>query len=458
MTNAGTSGEGPSAALELARRIAGRAESAAGEEIEAFVSSGSVTRVRVHGGEVESLTQASSAGIGVRVVRDKRQGFAWAASHDLDVAAEALAEARDNATFAEPDEWLGLATPDGVTPPDVELWREGLASLSTDRKIELALELERAVLAGDARIVGVRTAMWGDGVGEGAVVTSTGIEAWGRATSCYLSVSALAEADGETKTGHGVSVGRSPDEIDLAEAAGDAVDRSTRLLGAVQPASGLVTLVLEPQMAAIVFSVVGGMLGGESVLKGRSPFADRVGETIASPLVLLLDDPTDPQSLGADRHDGEGLATRRVPLIDAGVLQGFLHNTYTGRRAGVPSTASAVRGYRSTPGAGAQALALAPGSGTMDELIAGVDHGVLVQSMSGLHSGVNPTSGDFSVGVEGLMIRGGARAEPIREATMASTVQRLLLDVRAVGGEREWTPGGTAAAPVVIDGVTLSGL
>jgi PmbA protein len=107
---------------------------------------------------------------------------------------------------------------------------------------------------------------------------------------------------------------------------------------------------------------------------------------------------------------------------------------------------------------GAQALAIAPGSGTLDELIAAVDHGVLVQSMTGLHSGVNPVSGDFSVGVEGLLVRHGARAEPIREATVASTLQRLLLDVSAVGGEREWTPGGTGAAALVIPGVTLSGV
>jgi PmbA protein len=441
--------------LALARRVAGAAEP--GEEIEAFVGRGTVTSVKVHGGAVESLTQASSAGLGVRVVRDKRQGFAWAASHDEAISAEVLAEARDNATFSEPDEWVGLASPDGVAPPDVELWRDGLAELSTDRKIELALELEAAVLRGDPRIVGVRTASWGDGVGEAAVVTSTGIESWGRATSCHLSVSALAEADDETKIGYGVSVGRAPDEVDLAEAAADAVDRSTRLLGAVQPASGLVTLVLEPQMTATLLSIVGGMLGGEAVLKGRSPFAERVGEAIASPLVHLLDDPTDPLSLGAEQHDGEGLATRRNVLLDGGVLQGFLHNTYTGRRSGTASTASAVRGYRSTPGAGAQALVLAPGTGTLDELVGQVDHGILVQSMTGVHSGVNPTSGDFSVGVEGLMIRGGHRAEPVREATMASTIQRLLLDVRAVGGEREWTPGGTAASPLVIDAVTLSG-
>jgi PmbA protein len=449
------SSEGKADLLELARKIAGAAT--ADEQIEAYVSRGRSTSVKVHDGEVESLTQAASAGVGVRVVQDGRQGFAWAASLDDDVVAEVLAEARDNAAFAEPDEWVGLAEPDGVAPPEIDLWRDGLDELSTDRKVTLALELEAAVLGGDPRIAGVRTAQWGDGIGEDAVATSTGVEASGRSTGCHMAVSAMAEADGETQTGYGVSVGRAPDDVDLAEAAADAVERATRLLGARQPDSGVVTLVLEPRFAATVVGIVAGMLSGEAVLKGRSPFAERVGEAIASPLLHLVDDPTDPLSLGADTHDGEGLATRRIGLIDAGVLQGFLHNTYTGRRAGIPSTASAVRGYRSTPGVGAQALALAPGQGTLDELIAQVDRGILVQSMTGLHSGVNAVSGDFSVGVQGLLIRHGTLAEPVREATAASTIQRLLLDVRAVGADQEWTPGGTAASPLLIDNVTLSG-
>jgi PmbA protein len=441
--------------LDLARKVAGAA--GAGEQVEAFVGRSTSTSVKVHGGALESLTQATSAGIGVRVIDDGRQGFAWAGSLDDDVIAGVLAEARDNAAYAQPEDWVGLAKPDGVEPPPLDLWRDGLAAQPTERKVDLALELERVVRARDTRISGVRTAQWADGAGEGAVATSTGVAVAGRSTFCHLSVQALATEGDDTKTGYGVSVGREPGDVDLDEAAGDAVDRATRLLGAVQPASGGLTLVLEPRMAATLLGVAAGALNGESVLKGRSPFADRVGEPIASPLVTLVDDPTDPMSLGADSHDGEGLATRRVPLIVDGVLQGFLHNTMTGRRAGVPSTASAVRGYRSTPGVGAQALALATGAGSLDDLVAGIDHGVLVQSMTGLHSGVNPVSGDFSVGVEGLMVRDGQRAEPIREATIASTLQRLLLDVSAVGGEREWTPGGTGAAAIVIPGVTLSG-
>jgi PmbA protein len=441
--------------LELAAKVAGAAGD--GEQVEAFVGRSTSTSVKVHSGAIESLTQATSAGIGVRVIQDGRQGFAWAGSLDDDVVAEVLAEARDNVAYAQAEPWVGLAEPDGMDPPGIDLWREGLAAMPTERKVDLALELERVVRARDPRIDGVRSAQWSDGAGEGAVATSTGIAVAGRSTFCNLSVLALASEGAETKTGYGVSVGREPDDVDLDRAADDAVERATRLLGAVQPASGSVTLVLEPRMAATLIGVLAGTLNGESVLKGRSPFADRVGEPIASPLVTLVDDPTDPLSLGADSHDGEGLATRRVPLIVDGVLQGFLHNTMTGRRAGVPSTASAVRGYRSTPGVGAQALALATDAGGLDDLVAAVDHGVLVQSMTGLHSGVNPVSGDFSVGVEGLMVRGGQRAEPIREATIASTLQRLLLDVSAVGGEREWTPGGTGAAALVVPGVMLSG-
>jgi PmbA protein len=441
--------------LDIAVKVAGAA--VAGEQVEAFVGRSTTTSVKAHGGAVESLTQATSAGIGVRVIEEGRQGFAWAGSLDDDVVAEVLAEARDNVAYAQAEPWVGLADPDGVEAPAIDLWRDGVAEQPIERKVDLVLELERAVRARDWRVSGVRTAQWADGAGEGAVATSTGISVAGRSTFCHLSVLALATDGAETKTGYGVSVGREPDDVDLDEAAEDAVDRAIRLLGAVQPGSGSVTLVLEPRMAATLLGVVAGTLNGESVLKRRSPFADRVGAPIASPLITLVDDPTDPLSLGADSHDGEGLATRRVPLIVDGVLDGFLHNTMTGRRAGVPSTASAVRGYRSTPGVGAQALALATGTGSLDDLVAGVDHGVLVQSMTGLHSGVNPVSGDFSVGVEGLMVRGGQRAEPIREATIASTLQRLLLDVSAVGGEREWTPGGIGAAALVIPGVMLSG-
>lgn len=441
--------------LDLCRRIAAHALD--GEQIEVFAAKGSTTRVQAHGGAVEAFTSADAFGIGVRVVRDQRVGFASAGSLDEAVVAEVLADARDNAIFAEPDQWAGVAELDGVGAVDIDLWRPGLAALGTEAKVALAIELERAVLNGDDRITGVRTATYADSAGETAVATSTGIAQWSRATSCSLSVLALAADGGATQTGSGISVGRDPAELDVAEAAGDAIERATRLLGARKISSRRLPLVLEPRMAATILGIAASTLTGSPVVKGRSPFADREGEAIASPLLSLVDDPTDHRSLGADSHDGEGLATRRNVLIDAGVLKGFLLDSYTGRRLGRASTGSAVRGSRSTPHPGVQALAVAPGHGDLASLAAAYEGALVVRSFTGLHSGVNTVSGDFSVGAEGLLVRGGEGADPVREVTVASTLPRLLLDITAVGADIEWLPSGAGVPTIVIGEVALSG-
>ncbi len=441
--------------LELARGLAARAEP--GEEVEAFVARGTSLSVKAYEGEVEAFTSAETFGVGLRVIREHRQGFASAGTFDEAVLADTLAEARDNARFAEPDEWAGLVEPDGVVPPELDLWRDDLASTPTEAKVDLALELERSVRGGDPRVFGVRTVGYSEGSGEAAVASSRGLAVGSRGTSCSLSATALAREGDDTQIGYGLSVGRGYADLDLAEATDDAVVRATRLLGAAQPETAKVTIVLEPRLAGTLLGILGGTLTGERVLKGRSPFADRVGEAIASPLLDLVDDPTDPRSFGADAHDGEGLATRRNDLVAGGVLQGFLHDGYTGRRSGTASTGSAVRGSRSTPTPGPQALVMVAGDRSPDELLAEVELGLFVQSFTGLHSGVNAVSGDFSVGADGLLIRNGELAEPVREVTLASTLQRLLLGIEAVGNDLEWRPGGTTAATMVIADVAMSG-
>ena len=154
--------------------------------------------------------------------------------------------------------------------------------------------------------------------------------------------------------------------------------------------------------------------------------------------------------------DGEGLASRRVPLIDRGTLNGFVHNSYTARRSGNQSTGSAVRSMKTTPSVGCRALTLEPGTRNQAELMAELGEGVVVQSVSGLHSGVNPVSGDFSTGAEGLMFRDGQLAEPVREFTIASTLQRMLSDVVAVGNDVEQLPSGLSMSVAIAD-ISMSG-
>ena len=429
-----------------------------GEQLEAYVARGGETEIRIYEGEIENFVSAQSEGIGVRIIRDGRTGFAYAGTLERSAVDEVIAEARDNLAFGTVDEWAGLATPDGVDVTAQPLWDDDLARFATDAKIELAKDLERRTLAGDNRIR-VDDSNYADSWTEFAVATTTGISRSGRANGCYVQVSTLADDGDETQTGFGFSVGRNPQELDLVKASADGVERATRLLGATKPPSRRLTVVLDPFVTAQFLGIIGATLNGESVVKGRSLFRDRLGETVAAPAVTLVDDPTNPLAFTATEIDGEGLAARRNVLIDGGNLQRFVHSSYSARRAGTASTGNAVRGgYASGTGVGCLALSLAPGARTQAEILADIDDGLLVQSVSGMHSGVNPISGDFSTGASGMLVTNGTVGAPVRELTIASTLQRMLLDVAEVGGDVDWLPMSASGVTLVIHDVTMSGI
>ena len=346
---------------ELAARVAGWSRD--GESVEVYISRGTDTEVRVYDGEVESLSSATSAGAGIRVVSGGRQGFAYAGTVDEEVLVATLEEARSNAQFSSPEPWVGLPEPDGAEPVPLDLWRDELAGWPTQRKVDAALDLEREVRAGDPRIRLVESARWGDSSSEMAVASSLGVLASDRSTACYLSAIAVAGEGTESKVAHGYTVGRGPSELSPARAANDAVERAVRMLGATKPRSAHVPVVLEPRVSAQILSLLGSVLSGERVLKGISLFSDRLGEPVAAAALTLMDDPTEPAAWGAAVFDDEGLACRRNIMIEAGVLRRFLYDTTSARRAGTGSTASAVRaGYKSAPGVGPGRCTCSPGS------------------------------------------------------------------------------------------------
>jgi len=449
--------------LDVATALVDRA--VPGEQLEVYVARGHDTEIRAYDGAVESLSSATSSGVGIRVVLagegdndGNRAGFAWAGSLEPEVVAATLADARDNAVYATPDPDVVLATPDGVPAVELDLWDPAFAATSTDRKVDLALALERQVRGADPRVRQVDSADYGDGSVEVALASTAGIRATTRRTSAFLSVSAIAGEGADSQTGSGFTVGRSLGDLDPDRAAAQAVERAVRMLGAGKARSGRCAVVFDPRVVSTLLSVISSALSGEAVVKGRSFFAGRVGEPVATAAVTLVDDPTDPRAYGAATYDGEGLACRRNVLVQAGVLQGFLFDTVSARRAGVVSTGSAVRGgFSGTPGAGCRALVLQPGSLDQETILADVGEGLYVQSVTGVHSGVNAVSGDFSVGAEGLMIRNGVLAEPVREVTVASTLQRMLQSILHVGGDLEWLPGIAAGQTLAVDDMQLSG-
>ena len=218
--------------------------------------------------------------------------------------------------------------------------------------------------------------------------------------------------------------------------------------------------MLDPTVAASFAGLIGGALGAGAVQRGRSPFAGRLGEELAGEALALHDDGRDPQGPASAPFDGEGVPRRRTALIEGGRLRSYLFDTYTARREGGDSTGSAARhGYRSQPSVSASNLVVAPGSLTFAELLGEAGEGVFVTDVAGLHSGVNPVTGVFSVGASGRAIRGGELAEPLREFTIAGDLVSMLGAVQAAGAEARWVPfgGSVSTPPLLIGEMAVSG-
>src|SRR3954468_20789249 len=261
-------------------------------------------------------------------------------------------------------------------------------------------------------------------------------------------------------TGLGVGMGRDPGAIDAEAVGAEAADRALSLVGARQPQGKRCAVVLDPFVAASFAGFIGGMLSADAVQRGRSLFADKEGDEIAGPDFVLVDDGVNADGPSTAPFDGEGSARRRTPLIEDGRLLTFLFDARTARKGGRKTTGNAGRGsYRVPPSVSTTNLVLEAGEESIEELVARAGDGLYVASVAGLHSGVNPVSGTFSVGATGRLIENGELGRPVREITIASDLVSMLKSVQAVGGPGRWVPfgGSVRSAPVVIYAMAVSG-
>jgi PmbA protein len=440
-------------------RIAGDAVKAALDagagDAEAYAQDSVGREIRVFDGEVESLTDAGQRGLGVRCWIDHRSGYAYGTDLTEDGLRGIAEGAVEAARIADPDEFAAPPDPTDTRPPEIPgLVDPSLARWSTERKVKLAKAVERAAREEDERVVGVETTVYADEEQRVALSSSAGLSGEWEATTAFAYLQAIAESDGDKQTGLGFGMGRSPEALDPDAIGREGAERAASLLGAAKPASRSCPVVLDPIVAASFAGFIGGTLGADAVQRGRSPFAGRLGEEVGSDALTLTDDAIDPDGLNSSPLDDEGSPRGRTALIEAGTLAAYLHDSYTARRQGdgTRTTANASRsGYRSPPGVSTSNLIVAPGTKSFDELLAEAEGGIYVTDVAGLHSGVNPVSGTFSVGATGRLISGGALADPADEFTIASDLTSMLKAVAAAGSESRWVPfGGSVNAPPLL--------
>ncbi|HKG36668.1 MAG TPA: TldD/PmbA family protein [Solirubrobacterales bacterium] len=447
--------------LEAAARAGVEAAIDAGAgDAEAYAVEEATREVRVHERELESLTAATERGVGVRAWIGGRVGFAYGtdlSAHGLRATATLAAEA---ASIADEDEHAG---PPGAAgpPPTLDGLRDGSVSAwGPDRAADLALAVERAALGGDDRITGVEQAVYADSAERVAIASSTGMDGSYETSSCYAWLQAMAASGDGRETGLGFGMARGPAGLDPEAIGAEAAQRAVSMIGAVKPESRSCPAVLDTTVAASFAGLIGSTLAADSVQRGRSPFAGKLGEEVASDALELHDDALDPDGLASSPFDGEGVPCGRRALIEGRRLRTYLHDSYTARRDGVESTGNAGRaGYRSQPSVSASNLVVGTGGRDLAGLFEQAAEGVYVTDVAGLHSGVNPVTGTFSVGASGTLIRGGEQAEPVREFTIAGDLVSLLGAVVATGSRRRWVPfgGSVSTPPVLVGEITVGG-
>ena len=443
----------------VARRAVEATVAAGASDAEAYVSREGGRTVRVHAGEVESFTAATQTGVGVRAWHGHRVGFAYgtdlsdAGAREIAARASEAAAAADEDEFAVPPQPAEFEALPGLSDPSIAEW-------DSARIADLALTVERTALESDPRLVGVEVAVYADADEQTAIASSTGVAGEYEASSCYAYLSALAEGDGARETGLGFGLARGPRGLDPEAIGGEGAQRALSMIGASKPASRSCPVVLDETVAASFAGLIGGGLSAKAVQRGRSPFAGRLEEEVASAAFALHDDGRDPAGPASAPFDAEGVPRRRTALIEGGRLRSYLFDTYTGNREGASSTGSASRqGYRSLPSVSTSNLVVAPGSLSLEQLLAEAGEGVYVTDVAGLHSGVNPVTGVFSVGASGRIIRDGALAEPVREFTIAGELVAMLGAVSAAGAEPRWVPfgGSVSTPPLLVAALAISG-
>ncbi len=443
---------------EVATEVVDRAMRAGATAAEAVAREGNEFSTVVRLGQVETLKESGAKVLGVRVFHGQRAASTYTSDFSPAGLDQLVSSAVSLARITSEDPVSGLPQPSelGKLDTDLDLYYQDVYSLSTEQRIEYARRAEKAATSADARIQNSEGGSFDAADGRKVLANSLGFV--GEYKRSYCSVSAVPVAKDESgamQRDFWYSVARSIKLLDSPEEVGKvAAQRTLRRLGARKVKTSQVPVIFDPMVSRSLLDSLAEAVNGDSIYRGASFLAGKLGEKIAGENVTVVDDGTMPGGFGTSPFDGEGVKSRRTLVIDKGVLKSYLLNTYTAKKLNMKTTGNASRGLAGTPGIGVGNFYLEAGARKPEQIIGDVKEGLYVTEFLGF--GVNLVTGDFSRGASGMWISGGQLAFPVEEITVAGNLKDMLNSISEIGSDLEFR--GSVAAPTLrIDGLTVAG-
>ena len=443
---------------DLAQDVVRRAMQGGAAAAECVVREGDEFSTVVRLGQVETLKEAGSRAIGVRVFIGKRAASTYSSDFSREGLDRMLQSALALARITSEDPFGGIPEPSqlGALTTDLDLYHPDVYSLPGQERIDYARRAEKAALDFDPRIKNSEGGSFDAATGRKIFANSHGFVGEFRRSYCSVAAVPIAQDEkGLMQRDYWFSVARSMGRLESAEQVGRvAAQRTLRRLGARKVKTAKVPVVFDPLVANSILDHIFEGVNGDSVYRGATFLAGKLGQKIAADDVTVIDDGTMPGGFGSSPFDGEGVPTRRTVVLENGVLKSYILNTYTAKKLGLQTTGNASRGLAGTPGIGPGNYFLQPGKKTPKEIIAEIADGLYVTEFLG--HGVNLVTGDYSRGASGLWISGGELTYPVEEITVAGNLKELFLNISQIGNDLEFR-GAIASPTIRVDGLTVGG-
>jgi len=443
---------------DLAQDIVRRAISGGASAAECVIREGDEFSTVVRLGQVETLKESGSKAIGMRVFYGQRAASTYSSDFSSAGLDRMVKSALELAKITSEDPFSGIPERDqlGSLKGDLDLYSADVYSLPGEERISYARRAEKAALDYDPRIKNSEGGSFDAATGHKVLANSNGFVGEYKRSYCSLAAVPIAQSDtGAMQRDYWFSVARSLGRLESPEHVGKiAAQRTLRRLGARKAKTARVPIVFDPIVSNSILEHIFEGVNGDSVYRGASFLAGKLGEKIAGDRVNVIDDGTIPGGFGTSPFDGEGVPSRRTVVIENGVLRSYLLNTYTAKKLGLQTTGNASRGLAGTPGIGPGNYFLEPGKKTPKELIAEIKDGLYVTEFLG--HGANLVTGDYSRGASGMWISGGELAYPVEEITVAGNLKEMFFNISEIGSDLEFR-GAVACPTIRIDGLTVGG-
>jgi len=423
-------------------------------EVYMFASKGLSVEVKEQ--EIESLETAVDWGFSLRVLVSKQQGFSF--SNEKNNWKSVVLSAIEAARYSQEDSFYEFAPPSEI--PFVDVYDDRIPKISPDEAIEWAKQIEVETRRIDKRITKTRKSTLSFSETEVLLINSLGFNNSYKATAIDAQIVIAAEQDNEAQMGWGWMSGRSVNEININSIANEAAQRATQLLGAKKATTTKASIIMEASTVAELLGVLSVAFSADSVQKGKSIFAGKIGQRVASNAVDIEDSALLKWRTGSRPFDAEGVPSQRTPIVKNGVLSGYLYNLYTAKKDKVTSTSNAIRaGIYTPPSVGISNLLIKPSSDEyqkpLDELIGSIKKGMIVTEAMGIHT-ANPVTGEFSIGVSGLWIENGQISYPVREAAISGTLIEMLQKIVCFSTNTKFY-GRIGCPDLLIEDINISG-